>query len=351
MRRSSPVVVALCLLLSACGGGASDSAAPKPTPSFKTLTQPGPFQFPTVSSDQIGVDPTMTSSTQPPADSVTKVLLQGTGPAVKADDVIVADFRGQVWEPGGQVPPFFDTFATGIPYAKPVDDVGFYWPKKIQGVKVGSRMLIVMSPKDTFGNHPPEGSNVLPNDTLMFVVDVLGAFPRNQGPTGTTIASREAKLPTVAGTTNPKVTVPASGTAPTSLQSVVLVRGKGAKVTEGQWLLVQYTGLLWNGGKVFDSTWTRKGGPTPEAIRMSAPGQLNGQPAPGQVTGVIKGLVGHNVGSRILLVIPPEQGYGKAGVPSAGITGTDTLVFVIDILGSYRSGVTPTASPTPAPTG
>ncbi len=40
------------------------------------------------------------------------------------------------------------------------------------------------------------------------------------------------------------------------------------------------------------------------------------------------------VGSRVLLVIPPADGYGKAGNSSAGIKGTDTLVFVVDILGA-----------------
>ncbi len=45
-----------------------------------------------------------------------------------------------------------------------------------------------------------------------------------------------------------------------------------------------------------------------------------------------KGLVGQNVGSRVLLSIPPEHGYGQRGVPQAGIAGTDTLVFVVDIV-------------------
>lgn len=352
MRRSGSVVIALCLLLSGCGGGDNKQAAGKAcqntaeTQCTKSFTNT-PFQFPSVSSDQVGVDPTVASTTNPPTDSQMKTLRPGTGAAVRADDEIVADFRGQVWETGGQVQPFFDTFANGVPYAKPVSDTGFYWTKKIQGVKVGSRVLIVMAPKDTFGIHPPPNSDMLPNDTLIFVVDVLGTFPRKQGPTGTAVALHETKLPTVTGTTDPKVTVPA-GTAPTSLQSLVLVRGKGAKVTDGQWLLVQYTGLLWSDSKVFDSTWTRKEGATPEAIRMAAPGQLNGQPAPGEVPGVVKGLVGHTVGSRVLIVIPPGQGYGKTGLPSAGISGTDTLVFVIDILGSYRTGAIQTPTPTPS---
>ena len=45
------------------------------------------------------------------------------------------------------------------------------------------------------------------------------------------------------------------------------------------------------------------------------------------------GLVGQRVGSRVLLSIPSELGYGERGVPQAGIKGGDTLVFVTEILG------------------
>jgi peptidylprolyl isomerase len=46
------------------------------------------------------------------------------------------------------------------------------------------------------------------------------------------------------------------------------------------------------------------------------------------------GLVGQQVGSRVLLSIPPHLGYGPRGMPAAGIRGADTLVFVVDILGT-----------------
>jgi peptidylprolyl isomerase len=42
--------------------------------------------------------------------------------------------------------------------------------------------------------------------------------------------------------------------------------------------------------------------------------------------------VGQTVGSRVLLVVPPADGYGSAGQSQVGINGTDTLVFVVDIL-------------------
>ena len=50
------------------------------------------------------------------------------------------------------------------------------------------------------------------------------------------------------------------------------------------------------------------------------------------IPGWDKGLVGVPVGSRVMLVIPPKDGYGSAGASSAGIKGTDTLVFVVDVL-------------------
>ena len=51
---------------------------------------------------------------------------------------------------------------------------------------------------------------------------------------------------------------------------------------------------------------------------------------------VIKGwdqtLVGSTVGTRMVIAVPPELGYGEEGNPDAGIKRTDTLYFVIDVL-------------------
>ncbi len=91
-------------------------------------------------------------------------------------------------------------------------------------------------------------------------------------------------------------------------------------VKKGNYLVVQYTGMNWRTGKVFDSSWSRS---EPWATVIGE-GQV--------IKGWDTGLVGQTVGSRVLLVIPPADGYGKTGSSSAGIKGTDTLVFAIDIL-------------------
>jgi peptidylprolyl isomerase len=54
------------------------------------------------------------------------------------------------------------------------------------------------------------------------------------------------------------------------------------------------------------------------------------------VPGFIKGLVGQTVGSQVVIVMPPADGYGATGNSQAGISGTDTLVFVVDILKTQK---------------
>jgi len=114
--------------------------------------------------------------------------------------------------------------------------------------------------------------------------------------------------------------------APVSLESKALVTGTGPAVEAGQLLVVNYVGQIWR-GKIFDSSFSRH--------------SLAGFPIGlGRVIpGWDKSLVGVPVGSRMLLVIPPVDGYGKSGDAGAGITGKDTLVFVIDVVAAYSKSV------------
>jgi peptidylprolyl isomerase len=141
-------------------------------------------------------------------------------------------------------------------------------------------------------------------------------------------------LPTVSGKfgATPTITFPSSG-PPSTLTKKVLVVGHGPVVQKGQLLVANYVGQIW-GGKVFDSSFSRH-------VASSFPIGL-GRVIPGWD----KTLVGAHAGSRLLLVVPPADGYGSKGQSSAGITGTDTLVFVVDVLSSYSS--TATGTPTTA---
>jgi len=84
---------------------------------------------------------------------------------------------------------------------------------------------------------------------------------------------------------------------------------------------------------VFDASWKHGTTGQPFGFTIGA--------SPSQVImGWDRGLAGQTVGSRILLVVPPADGYGKTGSPQAGIKGTDTLVFVVDILGTFNGSST-----------
>ncbi|KFI68722.1 FKBP-type peptidyl-prolyl cis-trans isomerase [Bifidobacterium magnum] len=110
------------------------------------------------------------------------------------------------------------------------------------------------------------------------------------------------------------------GEAPKGLKVVELVEGDGPVVRRGDQVTVNYEGIVWGGDKPFDSSFARH---QPATFGIGV-GQV--------IRGWDQTVPGHNVGSRLLVSIPPEYGYGRNGMPAAGIGGDDTLVFVIDII-------------------
>jgi peptidylprolyl isomerase len=128
-------------------------------------------------------------------------------------------------------------------------------------------------------------------------------------------------MPEATGTfgEEPTLTFPDGG-APAGLHVVELEEGTGPVVQAGRSIEVNYHGQIWD-GQVFDSSY-RRGAPIDFPIGVGA-----------VIAGWDRALVGKTVGSRVLISIPPEQGYGPNGMPAAGIGGKDTLVFVVDIVG------------------
>ena len=85
--------------------------------------------------------------------------------------------------------------------------------------------------------------------------------------------------------------------------------------------VVKYTGWTTD-GKQFDSSWDKN---TTFDADVSSSGQI--------IQGWKDGLIGQTVGSQVLLVIPPDKGYGNKA--SGSIPANSTLVFVVDILAAY----------------
>jgi peptidylprolyl isomerase len=147
-----------------------------------------------------------------------------------------------------------------------------------------------------------------------------------------------SQLPTASGKfgEKPTLTFPQGNPVP-SLQRVILSEGTGPKTVAGDWLVTNYLGQIW-GGNVFDNSYDRG---------STSVFQIGKQKV---VPGWDAALVGVPVGSRVMLSLPPADGYGSAGNESAGIKGTDTLVFVVDIVDAIaaNAGGQKDAKPAPA---
>jgi peptidylprolyl isomerase len=261
----------------------------------------------------------------PPKQFVAKVLQDGSGPVVAKGQFLVANYDGDVWATGKT---FDSSFAKGAPAGFPIGtgDVIKGWDEGLVGRKAGSRVLLVIPPELGYGKDGNPRAGIKGTDTLVFVVDVLAAFDPKATATGTDRPQADPNLPTVAATpggTKPVITIPAGKSAPAALSKTVLVEGAGPAVKAGQPIVVQYVGVIWGTGKQFDASWDNG---QPVMFTIGA-GQL--------IKGWDETIPGTTVGSRLLLVVPPDKGYGSGGSASAGIKGDDTLVFVLDVIGAF----------------
>ena len=302
------------LALAACGS----SAPPSPNAS---VTAKGSF----------GSSPSVTIPKQKPTGTLAvKILIQGNGPTITKSDLFLSNFTIYVWS--GTTNKLLDSTYSSSPQVLPASLLPGI-QSAVAGKKVGSRVLVVVPPKQGYGTSGNSQLGVTGSDTLVFVMDLIQKYSSGTvSASGTHVSSGGGDLPTVSAAQGsaPKVTIPKGVTPPTTLVTKTLIKGSGPVVTKGEFVVAQYTGVNWRTGQVFDSSWERS---LPYSFKIGA--------SPSQVIpGWDQGLVGQTVGSRVLLVIPPKDAYGSAGQSQAGIKGTDTLVFVVDIISAVSPGST-----------
>lgn len=193
--------------------------------------------------------------------------------------------------------------------------------------KPGSRITAVVPPGDAFGTDGNEQFGIAPDDSIVFVIDIIAvAADRAEGESQPPIDG--LPVVTVGATGEPEIAIPPRN--PTvKLKVAVLKKGAGAEVTAGSTVTVEYRGVVWDSNQTFDSSWRRD-----DLVQL---------PTTSFIPGFEDALLGQTVGSQVLAIVPPKLGYGADGNPSAGISGTDTLVFVIDILAVVRPLGTSTA--------
>lgn len=272
-------------------------------------------------SGRFGTDPVVTiPSGRPSRQLVVHTVIAGHGPVVAPGDYVLFNVQAKVWAGDREI---VDSFTDRQPQGLPLQSGLRAW-RHLAGQRVGSRVLMVVPPRYGFGSRGDPQVNVTGHDTVVFVFDLLAAMPETAHAAGTALPYRPGSgMPVLTeGSGGPAaitITAPHGAKPPARLVRRLLVRGRGRPVQAGQTVVVQDTGVVWRTGKVFDSSWERG---FPESFQLGA-----GQVIPGWENG----LGGLPVGSRVLLIIPPDLGYGRQGdAPDVG--SRDTLVFVIDIL-------------------
>jgi len=117
----------------------------------------------------------------------------------------------------------------------------------------------------------------------------------------------------------PRVGLP-GGEPPQGLVVHDVREGDGAPAQGGGTVTAHYVGIGWTSGRQFDASWDR-GAPLELPLNRVIPGWQQGIP-------------GMRPGGRRLLVIPAELAYGDRPPPGSGIAPGETLVFVIDLVGT-----------------
>ncbi|MEU4922422.1 FKBP-type peptidyl-prolyl cis-trans isomerase [Streptomyces parvus] len=317
-RVAAVLAVPALLITAACGSDSKDDAAPKNSDPVAKV------------SGKFGAEPKIEIAKDAKVSDkvVASDVSTGDGAEVKKGDIVRLDFAGNI-EALGSTWAQRQGADPKAPRAQVVQEVGTQGqmlPTKVAdaltGHKVGSRVQVEGTAEAIVGEQLNPQSGIKPTDPLVWVVDIVNAKKVDKkGEVKGDQAASEAGMPEVKAASQKAatITIPKGEKAPKDLKEQVLIKGDGAAVKAGEGLVVQYTGVKWEDGEKFDSSWDH-GGASAFPIGVG-----------GVIQGWDKGLVGKKVGDRVLLTIPPNQAYGAD--PSNQLA-KNNLVFVVDILGT-----------------
>ena len=142
--------------LSACGG--KDKVADSATNGLPAVTA------------NAGEAPTITAPAgTAPTTLQTQDIIVGTGTEVVASSTLTVHYTLMTWSDGKIIE---SSWSGGQPATFPLSGVIAGWQQGLPGTKVGGRRLLVIPANLGYG---PNGSGPIgPNETLIFVVDIIG---------------------------------------------------------------------------------------------------------------------------------------------------------------------------------
>jgi len=166
------LLVALLTVVAGCGGDDSSdesAATPEATAAETPGVTPSATDTPQAPAKKPAVE---VPKGKPPKKLVIKDLREGTGPAAQAGQTVTVQYVGANFKDGKQ---FDASWDRGEPFSFPLGGgkVIQGWDQGLQGMKVGGRRMLVIPPDLGYG---PQGQPpvIKPNETLVFVVDLLG---------------------------------------------------------------------------------------------------------------------------------------------------------------------------------
>ncbi|WP_296193447.1 FKBP-type peptidyl-prolyl cis-trans isomerase [uncultured Microbacterium sp.] len=320
MRRFVVPVLVAALAVTTLAGCSSSSSTP-PTACDSAAAGGAAIDLVNVTGDPAAV-PELSAYT--PIESPTtqwKTLTPGTGTEITADNqTVVLDITLYSGKTGERLAG--TAYDGSLTRAQALSA----WSKGFEGLarsltcaREGARVATVIGP-DGYDAEALSTLGLSGNDTLIAVTDVRKVYLAKADGADQFVETPGLPAVVLAPDGRPGIIVPA-GAPPTTLQVAVLKKGTGEAITDSEPVRLAYTGVVWSTGEVFDSSWDK--GAASFTLSQTVPGFQ-------------KALTGQTVGSQVLIVIPPDQGYGDKA--NSSIPAGSTLVFVVDILGVDATG-------------
>jgi FKBP-type peptidyl-prolyl cis-trans isomerase len=192
----------------------------------------------------------------------------------------------------------------------------------------GERFTLVTTAADSFGAGTLKSNDVADSDTLVISVEVIDHFLGKAN--GVNLLPQDGMPNVITAVDGTPGLVIQELDEPKTLRIATIKAGSGPVVTKGSTVHVKYSGWVWPtaGGKLgvpWDAqTWTNN-----QAVDFTVSSTANGGSLP---PGLYQALVGAKVGSQVLVVFPPKDGFPSGSEPT-GVTAKDTVIMVVDVLG------------------
>ncbi len=175
---SLAVLATSSVALAGCGSSSSTptSTAPPITAATPTTTSGPPTTIPSAdlsAAGTAGVAPTITvPAGRPPTQLETADLITGTGQAAKAGDTVTVQYVLATYSSRKEIQSSWtgQPFSFALGATPPAVIPG--WDAGVPGMQVGGRRELIIPPALGYGDQSP-GAGIAPNDTLVFIVDLL----------------------------------------------------------------------------------------------------------------------------------------------------------------------------------